>query len=90
LGGRVQADTATYSGDPEIGDGTEIRRARLYLQGTMYNDWGYKLQYYFASAGSNSTGIADALASYNSFDNMQIKAGNFKDPFSLDQQTSSK
>lgn len=90
LGGRVQADAATYSGDPEVGDGTEIRRARLYLQGTMYTDWGYKLQYDFASTGANGKGIADAFVSYNGFDNLQIKAGNFKDPFSLEQQTSSK
>ncbi len=90
LGGRLQVDAATYSGEPQIGDGTEIRRARLYLQGTMYTDWGYKLQYDFASTGANGKGIADAFVTYNGFDNLQIKAGNFKDPFSLEQQTSSK
>lgn len=91
LGGRVQADAATYRGDPEIGDGTEIRRARLYLEGTMYSDWGYKLQYDFANTNTNgANGIADAFISYNGFDDLQIKVGNFKDPFSLEQQTSSK
>lgn len=90
LGGRVQADASTYRGDPKIGDGTEIRRARLYIQGTMYTDWGYKLQYDFASTGANGKGIADAFVTYNGFDNLQIKVGNFKDPFSLEQQTSSK
>jgi phosphate-selective porin OprO/OprP len=90
IGGRVQADAATYGGDPEIGDGTEIRRARLYVQGTMYHDWGFKLQYDFASTGSNGKGIADAFITYNGFDDLQIKVGNFKDPFSLEQQTSSK
>lgn len=90
LGGRLQADAATYSGSPEMGDGTEIRRARLYLQGTMYYDWGYKLQYDFASTGGNGKGIADAYLSYNGFDDLQIKVGNFKDPFSLQEQTSSK
>lgn len=45
LGGRVQVDAAAYSGEPDMGNGTEIRRARLYLQGNMYYDWGYKLQY---------------------------------------------
>lgn len=90
LGGRVQADAASYSGDPDIGNGTEIRRARLYLQGTMYNDWGYKLQYDFASTGANGKGIADAFITYNGFDDLQLKVGNFKDPFSLEQQTSSK
>lgn len=89
LGGRVQADAATYSGEPEIGDGTEIRRARLYLSGTMYNDWGYKLEYDFANSNTNgSKGIADAFISYNGFDNLEIKVGHIKDPFSLEQQAS--
>ncbi|MDF1588871.1 MAG: porin [Gammaproteobacteria bacterium] len=90
LGGRLQADAATYSGDPEMGDGTEIRRARLYLEGTMYSDWGYKLQYDFASTGANGKGIADAYIDYNGFDDLQLRVGNFKDPFSLQEQTSSK
>lgn len=88
IGGRVQADAAAYGGDPELGDGTEIRRARLYIQGTMYNDWGYKLQYDFVDSGSK--GIKDAYLSYNGFDDLELKAGNFKDPFSLQEQTSSK
>ncbi|MDT8371141.1 MAG: porin [Gammaproteobacteria bacterium] len=90
LGGRLQADAATYSDDPEMGDGTEIRRARLYLEGTMYSDWGYKLQYDFASTGANGKGIADAYIDYNGFDDLQLRVGNFKDPFSLQEQTSSK
>jgi len=90
IGGRVQADAASYSGDPQMGDGTEIRRARLYLQGTMYNDWGYKLQYDFANTAAHGKGIADAYVTYNGFDDLQIKVGNFKDPFSLEEQTSSK
>tara|TARA_R110002050_G_scaffold81165_2_gene173468 strand:- start:1372 stop:2757 length:1386 start_codon:yes stop_codon:yes gene_type:complete len=90
IGGRLQADAAFYNGDPSIGNGTEIRRARLYLEGKMYTDWGYKLQYDFASTGVNGKGIADAFISYNGFDDLQLKVGNFKDPFSLQEQTSSK
>jgi phosphate-selective porin OprO/OprP len=89
IGGRVQADAATYSGDPEIGDGTEIRRARIYLNGVMYTDWAYKLEYDFASTGANGKGIADAFVAYNGFNDLEIKVGHFKDPFSLEQQTSS-
>lgn len=90
IGGRVQADAASYGGDPDIGDGTEIRRARMYLVGTIYNDWGYKLEYDFANSNTNgSKGIADAFLTYNGFDGLEIKAGHFKDPFSLEQQTSS-
>ena len=31
IGGRLQVDAATYGGSPDMGDGTDIRRARLYL-----------------------------------------------------------
>lgn len=88
IGGRVQADAASYSGQPDIGNGTEIRRARLYLSGTMYNDWGYKLEYDFASTGANGKGITDTYIVYNGFDNLEIKVGNMKAPFSLEQQES--
>ncbi len=88
IGGRVQADAAAYSNDAEQGNGTEIRRARLYLQGTMYHDWGYKLQYDFVSTGNK--GIKDAYLSYKGIDDVTVKVGNFKDPFSLQEQTSSK
>jgi len=89
LGGRVQVDSAWYDEEgTEMGNGTEIRRARLYIQGKMYNDWGYKLQYDFT--GSGRGGIKDAFLTYNGFDNIQLKAGNFKDPFMLQEQTSSK
>jgi len=71
-----------------MGDGTEIRRARLYLQGKMFNDWKYKLQYDFT--GSGRGGIKDAYLSYTGFDNIELKGGNFKDPFMLQEQTSSK
>jgi phosphate-selective porin OprO/OprP len=88
IGGRVQADAAAYSDDIDMGNGSEIRRARLYIQGKMYNDWGYKLQYDFVDTGNK--GIKDAYLTYNGFDGVSLKAGNFKDPFSLQEQTSSK
>jgi len=89
IGGRIQVDSAWYDEDgTAMGNGTEIRRARLYLQGKMYRDWGYKLQYDFT--GSGRGGIKDAFLSYNGFENIELKAGNFKDPFMLQEQTSSK
>lgn len=89
IGGRVQADAAWYDEDgTQMGNGTEIRRARLYIQGKMFNDWGYKLQYDFVDSGKS--GIKDAFLTYNGFDNIELKGGNFKDPFMLQQQTSSK
>jgi phosphate-selective porin OprO/OprP len=89
IGGRVQLDSSWYDEDgAEMGNGTEIRRARLYIQGHMFYDWGYKFQYDFT--GSGKEGIKDAFLTYNGFDSIQLKAGNFKDPFMLQEQTSSK
>lgn len=89
IGGRVQFDSAWYNEDgAEMGNGTEIRRARLYIQGHMFHDWGYKLQYDFTGAGK--AGIKDAFITYNGFNHIQLKAGNIKDPFMLQEQTSSK
>ncbi|MBL4712889.1 MAG: porin [Gammaproteobacteria bacterium] len=92
IGGRVQIDAASYDTETgsttNYGNGTEIRRARLYVQGKMYNDWRYKLQYDFTSTGK--AGIKDAYVSYRGLGDISIKLGNFKDPFMLQEQTSSK
>jgi len=90
IGGRIQVDSAWYDEDgAEMGNGTEFRRARLYIQGHMFNDWGYKLQYDFTGS-AKSGGIRDGFITYNGFEHVQLKVGNFKDPFMLQEQTSSK
>lgn len=88
VGGRIQADAATYSEDlRNQNDGTEMRRARLFVQGQLYDAWKYKLQYDFVSTGSS--GIADAYIQYTGLP-WKIKVGHFKQPFSLQNMTSSK
>jgi len=91
IGGRIQVDSAWYDEDEpaEMGNGTEFRRARLYIQGHMFNDWGYKLQYDFTGSEKGG-GIRDGFITYNGFEHVQLKVGNFKDPFMLQEQTSSK
>jgi phosphate-selective porin OprO/OprP len=88
VGGRLQLDAAHYSGRPEMGDGTEVRRAYLTLKGTMYRDWGYRLQYNFANTGSNGKGILDAYMDYKGMDDFDIRVGHFKEPFTLHEATS--
>ena len=89
IGGRVQVDSAWYDENGSaMGNGTEIRRARLYIQGNMFHDWGYKLQYDFT--GSGRSGIKDAFLTYKGFDKLELKLGHFKNPFMLQEQTSSK
>ncbi len=88
VGGRVQADAAFYDEDNlHHTDGTEMRRARLFVQGKLWQAWKYKLQYDFVNTGSS--GIADAYLQYTGLP-WKVTVGHFKQPFSLQNMTSSK
>ena len=59
LGGRVQVQYDQFQdsmnlidGDGDTGSALFIRRARVYLKGTMYEDWAYKIQFNVADSGS--------------------------------------
>lgn len=89
IGGRIQVDAATYrEDDSRHNDGTEIRRARLFAKGNLGDAWGYKLQYDFTDDGID--GIQDAYLDYTGFEHYKIRIGHFKEPFSLQNMTSSK
>lgn len=86
LGGRIQLDAGSVHEDNiDHNSGTEIRRARLFAKGDLHEDWGYKLQYDFTSTGSS--GIQDAYLDYKP---LKIRIGHAKEPFSLQNMTSSK
>ncbi len=89
-GGRIQVDGAFYSEDNVDLDGengTEFRRARLFIAGTMFKDWAWKAQYDFAG---NDAEIKDAYIRYSGFEPGRIVIGQYKQPFSLEELTSSK
>ncbi|MDZ7737138.1 MAG: porin [Gammaproteobacteria bacterium] len=89
LGGRIQADGAVYDTDVvDHGDGSEIRRARLFMSGTLWRVWDYKFQYDFTGTGAG--GIADAYVAYTDLGPAEVQVGHFKEPFSLQNMTSSK
>lgn len=86
LGGRIQLDAGSISEDNvDHNSGTEFRRVRLFAKGDLHEDWGYKLQYDFTATGSS--GLQDAYLDYKP---MQIRIGHAKEPFSLQNMTSSK
>jgi len=90
LGGRVQVDAAWYDEDNVNLDGengTEFRRARLFVKGTMHDVWNFKGQYDFAG---NEAEIKDAYIGYTGFQPVKFKIGQFKQPFGLEEMTSSK
>jgi phosphate-selective porin OprO/OprP len=81
-------DAALYDEDKnELGDGTEIRRARFRMEGTLYQDWQYKFSVDFADGDAD---IKSAYIGYNGFQPVRLTLGQFKEPFSLERQTSSK
>lgn len=89
IGGRVMIDGAIYDDDiAALGSGAEMRRARLFAQGTLWKVWNYKLQYDFT--GTGKAAINDAYIQYTGLPAGDIKVGHFKEPYSLQNMTSSK
>ncbi len=88
VGGRVMVDAAYYDEDvTPLGSGAELRRARLFAKGTVYHDWFYKAQVDFAG---NEVSLKDFYLGYSGLGAMNITLGNQKEPFSLEELTSSK
>jgi len=94
IGGRLQTDWLWSSEDDaiksDIGeqeDGVEIRRARLYFSGLIYDNVKYKLQFDFAGG---EVALKDAYLALTDFPLGELRMGHFKEPFSLEELTSSK
>jgi Phosphate-selective porin len=89
VGGRVQVDGAYYDDDVRDlgGSGTELRRARLSAEGTLFKVWNYKGEYDFAD---NEISIKDAYIQYDGFKPTTLRIGNFKEYFSLELLTSAR
>ncbi|NIA15336.1 MAG: porin [Nitrospiraceae bacterium] len=95
IGGRIQNDFAFFDENSTLrkvfGDNendTEFRRARLYISGTIYDRYAFKAQYDFAGGDAD---FKDVFVAANKIPYAgQLKIGHFKEPFSLEELTSSK
>lgn len=88
FGGRLQLDGSTYSeGRSKLGNGTEVRRMRLRMSGTVERDWGYKLEVNFDPAGGSD--ITDSWIQYKGWEDVNAVVGHQKVPFGLQTMTSS-
>jgi len=90
---RVYFDGAYYINDNtyqgvthEIGNGFNIRRMRFAMKTLLYGHWGGEIDFDFAD---NEVDIKDAYARYIGR-NWQIKAGQFREPMSLETMTTSR
>lgn len=102
INGRMQAGSqynfindvlpATGSSLPnELNSGATLRRARLGVEGTFFKLWDYKFEYDFSRGnGSVASGITDAYIRLNVTKPFSIKAGSFKEPFSLEEAASNR
>ena len=95
VGGRIQWDNAFFFQDDTVetvyghlNNGSEFRRARLFVSGLMYGNVTFKLQMDFA--GNNSV-FKDVYIELKDIPLVQnIRLGHFKEPIRLNALTSSK
>lgn len=95
IGGRIQQDYAFFEEDGRIrktfgeafADGAEFRRARFYFAGTIYGNIEFKAQYDFAGGDADFKDVYVGLTKLGNWGGFRV--GQFKEPFSLEQLTSS-
>ena len=87
IGGRVQTDLRVFGSGYPVDNDFDIRRARILMEGTLFNYFGYRLQ--AELQGSSSNRLVDAYINYNYFPYLRLQVGQFKEPFSLENLSSS-
>lgn len=79
-------DNGVFTGDPGLGTTSEIRRARLGVEGTI-EDWAYKFELDYAD---NEVNAADAFVQYKGLKAVTLTVGHQKTPVSMEENTSSR
>ena len=95
IGGRVMVDLAAFNASSaaeeaygDFDNGFEIRRARLFMSGTLYRVVDFKMQVDFAGA---QVELKDAWMELKDIPYAgHVRVGHFKVPFGLEELTSSK
>jgi phosphate-selective porin OprO/OprP len=98
FGGRILSDWAVVDLNQRLedaiggdGHGTEIRRARIFFSGTVYDRVIFKAQYDFANTGDGEVDLKDAYIGLKDLGPIDsVLVGHMKEPFSLETRTSSK
>ena len=88
LRGIVDIDGAAYFGGRggyDYSDGTQLRRARIGIDGVAFHDFPYRLEVDFFGDVAN---VLDAYVSYTGIKRLTFTAGQFKAPYGLEPNTS--
>ncbi len=87
IGGRIHWDNAFSSDDDYTSDGDTFRRARLYVSGQIQERYDFKMQYDFAGGDADFKDVNFGIKGLPVLGNLRV--GQFKEPFSLEEQASS-
>ena len=88
---RIQADAAVFFGEPgyadKIGDGMSLRRTRFAIKGQLDKNWYGELD---TDWTSGTPELKDAYIAFTGLKGFEFKAGNFKENFSIQRNTTSR
>lgn len=94
MGGRLMLDATWVDEDDEVrdeigkqDDGADVRRARFYTSGTLYDEVDFKLQFDWATGDTN---LKDAYLALRNLPVGYLRVGHFYEPYSLTALISSK
>lgn len=89
IAGRIQADAYAIDDDNStlnpMGNGAQLRRARLGAYGKMFGAWQYKFEVEYAG---NKVAIKDAYVQTGLTDELKLRVGHFKEFYGVDHLTS--
>ncbi len=85
IGGRVDADMRFYNSDHPENNQFFVNRARIYLSGTLFKYYEFKIEPDF---GKGTSELKDGFINVNYVPYAQFKVGQFKQPFSLERMAS--
>lgn len=82
--GQIQADSRTYTrhGDFTDNDTFLVRRARLGIEATVFQNYEFR---FLPDWGNNKSIIQDAYLNVHYWDQLQLQVGKFKEPVSYEQ-----
>ena len=85
ISGKMQVDASFFNDDKaDHPDATNVRRARLGISGKLLDDWKYKFEFDLAK---DSTAITDIWMQYSGIDNLDLRAGQFREFLGMDVYT---